>query len=139
MATLNRYNDRGASGFANLTLDSGERIFISLAAAGLRVHRLILFGRIPGRTLHVADAASVRQAAKVLVRDLGRLPPLPDGAAMDSLLAGAITALKTAASGIAVGEDRTPTTVLEILTRAALAEPDAAAFVRRLSRAAVTP
>jgi hypothetical protein len=139
VAALIRYNDRGASGFANLTLDSGERVFISLAASGLRVHRLIFFGRLPGRTLHVADAAAVRRAATVIARTIDALPPLPDSAAMDALLAKAITTLNAAAAGTIVGDGNAGATTLKVLTRAALAEPDAASFVRRLSRAAITP
>jgi hypothetical protein len=132
--------ERGAGGFANLTLASGERILISIAVNGVRVHRVILWGRIPGRTLHVAGAAHLAQAVKVIGRDIDRLPQLPDSAAMDALLTSAIATLNDAQlrRGAVDGDGR-PLSALTVLTRAALAAPDAAAFVRTLSRAAATP
>jgi hypothetical protein len=67
---LHRFDDRGQGGFSNITLASGERIVISVAAAGVRIHRLIFFGRIPGRTLHVSDAATTARACAVLARSV---------------------------------------------------------------------
>ncbi len=133
--------DRGSGGFANLSLPSGERIFLSLSPKGLRVHNLILWGRIPGRTLCVADGRQVDQMVKVIARDIARLPKLPDKAAMDAFLVVAMAALKDPSvyRGKPLDEDENTTTPLAVLTRGALAEQDAAAVVRRFERAAATP
>lgn len=141
-AAVHRYMDRGAGGgFANLTLPSGERVFLSLTPKGLRVHNLILWGRLPGRALHVATSAEVAQMVRVLVRDIANLPKLPDKAAMDSFMVTALSGLKDpgAYGRYPLDEEDNPITDLAVLTRAALAEPDAAGLVRRLSRAAATP
>jgi hypothetical protein len=137
---VHRYLDRGPSGFANVTRASGERIFISLAPAGLRIHRLILRGLIPGRTLHAADAGAIARACAVLVRSVGTLPKLPDSAAMDTFLLVAASSLTDpdAFRGGLVDEDDFPMTRLALLTRVALASADATDFVRSLSRAANT-
>lgn len=138
-AILEKFNDRGASGFATIMLPSGERVFLSLAKSGLRIHRLILGGWFPGGKLFAADAATVRRVARVFARDLDRLPALPDWAAMDSFLAGAIRLIgdPSAAGAAPVADDATSTS-LHVLARAALAEPDAAALARRFERAAAT-
>jgi hypothetical protein len=140
-AQIDRYMDRGSGGFANLILTSGERIFLSLSPKGLRVHNLILWGRIPGRTLYVADAAAVAQMVKVFVRDVESLPKLPDKAAMDSFLVTAMSGIKDPATygRYPADEEGNPMTTLAVLTRGVLDEPDQAGVVRRLSRAAATP
>ena len=140
-AVVHRYIDRGDGGFANLILPSRERVFLSLSPKGLRVHNLILWGRVPGRTLYVGDAQQVAQMVKVIARDIARLPKLPDKVAMDSFLVIATAAIKDPSvyRGKPLGEDENTTTPLAVLTRAALAEPDAAGLVRRLERAAATP
>src|SRR5690606_3241234 len=109
---VHRYMDRGNGGFANLSLPSGERIFLSLSPKGLRVHNLILWGRIPGRTLCVADARQVDQMVKVIARDIARLPKLPDKAAMDAFLVVAMAALKDPSvyRGKPLDEDENTTT-----------------------------
>jgi hypothetical protein len=124
---VHRFLDRGPSGFANVTLASGERIFISLASSGLRVHRLLLRGLIPGRKLHAADAAALARAAAVIARSVSDLPKLPDNIAMDSFLAVAAASLAgtgSFADGL-VDEDNFPITRLSLLTRLALASSDA--------------
>jgi hypothetical protein len=132
---------RGAGGFANLTLASGERILISIAPSGLRIHRLHFGGLLPRRRLHAAGASELAGTINVLGRDLARLPALPERAAMEAFL---VTATQTIADpGVyrrgPVGEDGLPVTPLVLLTRVALAEAGAAALARRLSRAAATP
>jgi hypothetical protein len=45
--TLHKYIERGpGAGFANLTLPSGERLFLALAKGGLSLHPLYLRGFI---------------------------------------------------------------------------------------------
>lgn len=140
-AHIDRYMDRGDSGFANLVLPSGERAFLSLSPKGLRVHNLILWGRIPGRTLYVADAAAVARMVKVLARAIETLPKLPNKAALDSFLVTAAQALSDPGvyGRYPPDEDGHPITTLAMLTRAVLDAPDQAEVVRRLSRAAATP
>ena len=137
-ATLHKYIERGpGAGFANLTLPSGERLFLSLAKGGISVHPLYLRGFIPGRAIHKADAPSVERAVNVLARDLDRFPELPNDAAMQALLVGATAALTD--PGIfskGPSDGNLPLTPLSILTRAALGQEDSAALVRLLTRAA---
>lgn len=138
---LHKLVHRGAGGFANLTLASGERIFISVAPSGLRVHRMLLRGLLPGLALHSVGASGLARTVDVLGRDLSRLPPLPERAAMEAFLATAAQAIGDPGvyrRGPVDGEGL-PVTPLALLTRIALAETEAATFVSRLSRAAVTP
>lgn len=140
-AAVRGYLDRGPSGFANILLPSGEGVFLSLAASGLRLHRLILWGRWPGRRLHTCDADAMAQTVRVLARDIATLPKLPDKAALDSFLVIAARAISDPSvyreyPHDEEGETMTP---LAVLTRAALAEPDSDALARRLRRAAATP
>jgi hypothetical protein len=141
-AMLQRYVDRGASGFAKLTLRSGERILISLAASGLRIHRLMLFGLIPGRTLAVLDAGAVERVSTALGREAASLPDLPEKAGFAAFLASAEAAIADPAAyrlSPAAAGDTLPPTRLALLTRAALAATDGEAFARRITRAAAMP
>lgn len=140
-AHVDRYMDRGSGGFANLILPSGERVFLSLSPKGLRVHNLILWGRIPGRTLHAAEPAAVAQMVRVFAREIDRLPKLPDKAAMDSFLVTAMAGLQDPGTygRYPADEDGNAMTPLAALTRGVLDELDQASVVRRLSRAAATP
>jgi hypothetical protein len=137
-ATLHKYIERGpGAGFANLTLSSGERIFLSLAKGAVSVHPLYLGGFIPGRAMHKADASSVERAVRVLARDLDRFPELPNDAAMRAFLVGATAALTD--PGIfsrGPSDENLPLTPLSVLTRAALAQENGAALVRLLTRTA---
>lgn len=139
--SVHNYLERGAGGFANVSLASGERIFLSLAASGLRVHRLIWNGRLPWGKLLTLSADEVRRMVRTLGREIGALPELPKEAAMQAFAVAATQAI--ADPGVygrqPLDGEGFPVTSLALLTRAALAEPDAAALVRRLSRAAVTP
>jgi hypothetical protein len=139
---LHRFLERGAGGgFANVTLASGECIFISLAPTGIRIHRAMFFGRLPGRTLHAANAAALTRATQVIARSIGDLPKLPNSAAMDSFLTVAAASLVRPGSitGGLVDEDAFPMTQLQVVTRLTLASGDAGDLVRRLTRAANTP
>lgn len=141
LATINGYIDRGPSGFANLTLPSGEPLFISVSRKGLRLHHIILWGYWPGRTHFKANAAQLGQMVRVLARDVAKLPKLPDKAAMDSFLVIATRAITDPSvyQEYQRDEEGEPITTLALLTRAALGEPDVAGIVRRFSRAAATP
>jgi hypothetical protein len=141
-AVVVRYNDRGdKGGFANLLMANGDRTFLSLGVSGLSIHNLILWGRLPGRSVYTASADAVSQMVRVLARDVGSLPKLPDNAAMDSFLLTAARALADPSvyKQLPLDEDGFPMTHLTVLTRAAIAESDRDAVVRRLTRAANTP
>ena len=73
-ARVNRYYPRPRGGFANITLPSGERVLLSLVDANLRVHKLILWGRIPARTLFVGDADHISDVAAAREPKLAELP-----------------------------------------------------------------
>ncbi len=139
-ATLHKYIERSkGAGFANLTLSSGERIFLSLAKGGISIHPLYLRGFIPGKAIHAADAASLKRAVVILARDLNQFPELPDDAAMQALLVGGTAALTDPAIFDEWPLDgNVPLTPLSIVTRAALAQEDSAALSRLLTRAANT-
>jgi len=139
-AKLHKYIERGHGvGFANLTLPSGERIFLSLAKGGISVHPLYLAGLVPGRALYRADASAFAHAVDVLARDLDRFPELPNDAAMQAFLVGATAAL-TDPDVFSKGpsDGNLPLTPLSIVTRAALEQEDSAALVRLLTRSANT-
>jgi hypothetical protein len=139
--SVRNYLERGAGGFANVSLASGERIILSLAASGLRIHRLIWNGRLPWGRLLAASADEVRRMVRSLGRELDTLPELPNDAAMQAFAVAATQAISDPAiyGRQPLDEAGFPATSLAVLTRAALAERDAASLVRRLSRAAVTP
>ena len=46
---LHKYFDFGDRALANLTLESGERVLLTIVPNGFAVHMLHLFGLIPGR------------------------------------------------------------------------------------------
>ena len=101
---LHKYFDFGDRALANLTLASGERVLLTIVPNGFAVHRLHLFGMIPGRCLFGAERPRRRkQMANVLARDAAHLPPLPrakkhqDDSAMHAFLDAATVDLKAAA------------------------------------------
>ena len=73
-AKVNRYYPRPRGGFSNLTLPSGDRVLLSIVDNGIRVHKLILWGRIPTRTLFVGDADHVSNVAAASEPPLADLP-----------------------------------------------------------------
>lgn len=139
-ADVRNFVQRGAGGFANLALPSGEGVFISVATSGFRLHRLILWGRLPGRSLFVADIRTQDRIVAVLARDIARLPKLPASAELQAFLVTATAAISNPDTYRSNPHDEAgeATTTLAVLTRAALAEPDTAALVRRYQRAAAT-
>jgi len=74
---LHKYFDFGDRALANLTLESGERVLLTIVPAGFAVHKLHLFGTIPGRCLFGANDLASKQMIDVLTRDARQLPPLP--------------------------------------------------------------
>lgn len=67
-AILRENVERGSGGFANLTLASSERIFISLAVSGLRVHRMLLGGLLSVLTRAALAAADAPSFVRLLER-----------------------------------------------------------------------
>lgn len=122
-ARVNRYYPRPGGGFANLTLPSGERVLLSLVDATIRVHKLILWGRVPARTLFVGDADHVSNVAAA--RD-PKLAELPFDAALDDMI-GRLASLQSTE------------TMLSWCTRLALTARDLEDCARIFSRAAATP
>lgn len=150
---LHKYVDDGRACFANLTLGSGERIFLSVAATGFAVFRLHLGGRIPGRRLFEADAAGLKRMHRVLARETLRLPLLPrardlhrDQGAMAGLVDAALVDIEALQAGRAVpgaverfDTGNPPERPLALLTRLALTAHDIPDCLRLLTRARNTP
>jgi hypothetical protein len=147
-ARLYKYLDLGPRAFADLTLPSGERVFLSVSPKGLAVHRLILGGFIPGRRLFAVNTEDRDRMVRVLARDEAQLPPLPkatkehrdDGAVMEFMDA-AIIDLNAVAAGKAVpgavdaiDTENPPPRPMSLLTRLALACPDARSLATRFER-----
>ena len=57
---LHKYFDFGDRALANVTLESGERVLLTIVPAGFAVHRLHLFGMIPGRCLFGANDVAMQ-------------------------------------------------------------------------------
>src|SRR5262245_23807558 len=74
---LYKYFDFGDRALASVTLDSGERVLLTILPNGFAVHMLHLFGMIPGRCLFGANDLAAQQMINVLLRDEPQLPPLP--------------------------------------------------------------
>jgi hypothetical protein len=74
---LHKYFDFGDRALANVTLTSGERVLLTVLPNGFAVHRLHLFGMIPGRCLFGINMPGVKQMTNVVARDTLQLPPLP--------------------------------------------------------------
>jgi hypothetical protein len=149
---LHKFVDDGGACFANLTLRSGERVFLSIAQTGFALFRLHLGGRIPGRRLFAADAQALARMHRVLAREAERLPLLPQATelhrnegAMAEFLDAALEDLNAVNEGRAVpgrvealDVDNPPERPLSVLTRLALTAGDAADCVRLFTRAANT-
>jgi hypothetical protein len=139
--TVHNYLERDPGGFASISLLSGERVFLSLAASGLRLHRVIWNGWLPWGKLLSASPDEVRRMVRTLGREIDALPELPKDAALQALTVAATRAISDPSiyGRQPLDGEGFPASSLSLLTRAALAERDAAGLVRRLSRAAVTP
>lgn len=104
-AIFHKYFDLGDRALANITLPSGERVLLTIVPNGFAVHRLHLWGAIPGRCVFGINDFGTKQMARVLARD-ARLPPLPraikhqDDSARHEFVDSAAADLK------AIGENR---------------------------------
>jgi len=144
---LHRYFDLGDRALANLTLESGERVLLTIVPAGFAAHKLHLFGMIPGRCLFGANDIASKQMMNVLIRDARQLPPLPrarkhnDEWAMHAFLDAAHVDLRAAAENkpipgkaAALDLDNPPERPLSLFTRLALTARDADDLVRLFER-----
>ena len=144
---LHKYFDFGDRALANLTLQSGERVLLTIVPAGFSVHMLHLFGMIPGRCLFGANDIAAKQMLDVLTRDAQLLPPLPrakkhqDDSAMHAFLDASAVDLKAAAENkpvpgkvAALDLENPPERPLSLFTRLALTARDAEDLVRLYER-----
>jgi hypothetical protein len=144
---LHKYFDFGERSLANLTLESGERVLLTIVPAGFAVHRLHFYGMIPGGCLFGANMVATKQMVNVLIRDARQLPPLPqarkhkDDSAMHEFLDAAIVDLHAAAADKpipgkvnALNLDNPPERPLSLLTRLALTAHDTEDLVRLFER-----
>ena len=74
---LHKYFDFGDRALANVTLLSGQRVLLTIVPAGFAVHRLHLFGIIPGHCLFGAGDDAYKRMADMLAHDAQQLPALP--------------------------------------------------------------
>ncbi len=147
-AILHKYFDFGERALANVTLESGERVLLTIVPGGFAVHRLHLFGMIPGRCLFGVRPAAMKQMTIVLTRDSRLLPPLPrakskhqDDSATHAFLDAALVDLKAATENQpipgqvdALDLDNPLERPLSLLTRLALTARDADELVRLFER-----
>jgi hypothetical protein len=144
---LHKYFDFGDRALANLTLESGERVLLTVLPAGFAAHRLHLLGMIPGRCLFGASDTAAQQMINVLTRDTLHLPPLPrarkhkDESAMSAFVDAAVVDLEAAAANKpipgrvdALDLDNPPERPLSLFTRLALTARDAEDLVRLFER-----
>jgi hypothetical protein len=144
---LHKYFDFGDRALANLTLASGQRLLLTIVPAGFAVHRLHLFGTIPGRCLFGAGGEACKRMTEVLARDARQLPPLPrakkhrDESAMHAFLDAAATDLKAASENRpipgrveALDLDNPPERPLSLFTRLALTAQDEEDLARLFER-----
>ena len=144
---LHKYFDFGDRALAKLTLASGQRMLLTIVPAGFAVHRLHLFGTIPGRCLFGGNDVAYKQMANVLARDARHLPPLPrakkhkDDSATHAFLDAALVDLKAAADNKpipgqvdALDLDHPAERPLSLFTRLALTAQDEDELVRLFER-----
>ena len=145
---LHKYFDLGDRALANLTLESGERVLLTIVPAGFAVHRLHFFGMFPGGCLFGANTVAAKQMTSVLARDARQLPPLPrakgkheDDSATHAFLDAAHVDLRAAAENKpiagkvdAIDLDNPPERPLSLFTRLALTARDTDDLVRVFER-----
>ncbi|HZO47853.1 MAG TPA: hypothetical protein VFB68_18280 [Xanthobacteraceae bacterium] len=150
---LYKYFDFGERALANITLESGECVLLTIVPAGFAVHRLHFFRMIPGRCLFGANPPAIKQMINVLNRDTRLLPPLPraktkhqDDSATHAFLDAALVDLKAAAENQpmpgkvdALDLENPPERPLSLFTRLALTARDADDLVRLYERIRNTP
>lgn len=147
-ATLTKYYDYGERAFADLTLESGERLFLSVVPKGLAIHRLHLAGMIPGRRVFATDPVGRDRIVRVLMREDGTMPPLPratkkhrDEGHMMDFMDAAIKDLQAVAENKpipgavdAFDADNPPPRPLALLTRFALGARGTEDLAQKLER-----
>lgn len=151
-AILHKYYDLGDRALVNLTLESGQRVLLTIVPSGFAAHRLHLFGTIPGRRLYGAGERAYQHMARVLARDSHQLPPLPrpkkyrDDSAMHAFLDAAVVDLKAAAENKpipgrveALDLENRPERPLSLFARLAMTARDGDDLVRLYERARNTP
>jgi hypothetical protein len=126
-AVFHKYFDLGDRALANITLPSGERVLLTIVPNGFAVHRLHLWGVIPGRCLFGVNDFGAKQMAKVLARDAQHLPLLPRANKHQEASA---TQASTSGPADALGSERP----LSLFTRLALTAKDGEDLVRLLER-----
>ena len=131
---LHKYFDFGERALAKVTLPSGERVLLTIVPNGFAVHRLHLFGMIPGRCLFGMNDFGAKQMAKVLARDTAsvaaaasRAKKHQDNSATHEFLDAATADLKAVAENKpmpgrveALDLDNRPERPLSLFTRLAL-------------------
>jgi hypothetical protein len=132
-AILHKYFDLGERALANLTLQSGERVLLTILPKGFAVHRLHLYGMIPGSCLFGANTPAVTQMVNVLTRDTPHLPPLPRAKGSHRIEPERL-APDEAAQDSTRESDTTDERPLELFTRLALTAHDADELVRLYER-----
>jgi hypothetical protein len=131
---LHKYFDLGERALANLTLQSGERVLLTIMPAGFAVHRLHLYGMIPGTCLFGANMPAVKQMVTVLTRNNAtQLPPLPRAKGTHRIESTRLEPVD-AAPTTAGKPDNTDERPLELFTRLALTAHDAEDLVRLYER-----
>jgi len=147
-ATLTKYVDYGERAFADLTLESGERLFVSVVPKGLAIHRLHLGGIIAGRRVFATDPSGRDRISRALLREDGKLPPLPratkkhrDDGHMMEFMDAAIKDLQAVAENKpipgavdAFDADNPPPRPLSLLTRFALTTRGTEELAQKLER-----
>ncbi|MCC6888297.1 MAG: hypothetical protein IT536_07165 [Hyphomicrobiales bacterium] len=128
---LHKYFDFGDRALANVTLRSRERVLLTILPAGFAVHRLHVFGIIPGSCLFGANTPAYTQMANVLVRDALQLPPLPRARGQHQDRSASYV-MPTPPNAPML--DDPSVRPLSLFTRLALSVPDAEELVRRLER-----
>ena len=145
---LHKYFDFGDRALANVTLESGERVLLTIVPAGFAVHRLHLFGMIPGRCLFGANprrdasrwstcSRATRGTAAAAARQGQASGRFGDARFLDA----ALVDLKAAAENKpipgkvdALDLDNPPERPLSLFTRLALTARDADDLVRLFER-----
>ncbi len=149
---VHKYLDFGTRALSNISLQSGERVLLSITSRGFVVRRLHLRGLLPGRSLFSATASDTARMTRVLARTSSSLPPLPkaavhrDEAAMLALLDAATADLEALAEKRplpgavdALDLENRPERPLSLFTRLALAANGADDLAYRCKRARLLP
>ena len=150
-SVLHKYYDFGKRALANISLQSGERVLLSLVPRGFALRRLYLNGLLPWGSLFSANAADTARMTRVLARAAADLPPLPkaehhhDAAMLEFLEAAtidlkAVAEMKPVPGAVdALDLENRPERPLSLFSRLAFAANGADDLVRRLERSRAIP